>query len=205
MKSKLSAALAAACAFGATAAANADTITETFTVNVPGVFQFLPHAFPSTAFEQFNPALGTLTDVQTALTGFGTWTSDAVTPQLTANFFLLGLGELSGTQFFSHPGLISFNMAGTNTNPNHLAAFTGTGNAMVILFLDTAPNSGFETFMDTFGVGLSGTIKYDYAPSAVAGQDRDIAIEDGFLAAAIEGGKKIKTYSYRVPGEDLGG
>jgi hypothetical protein len=38
-----------------------------------------------------------------------------------------------------------------------------------------------------------------------SGEDRDIAIEDSFLAAAVEGGKELKTYSYRIPDTDFGG
>jgi len=45
-----------------------------------------------------------------------------------------------------------------------------------------------------------------YLASFAAASDRGTFIEDRFLRAAIEGGKEIKTYSYRIPGEeDFGG
>jgi hypothetical protein len=168
MKSKLSVALVVAFAFGATAAANAATITETFTVTVgsPALLSPSGSLFPGTAFAQFNPTLGTLIDVKTALTGSGTWTSPAVSPSLVAMFFLEGLGNISGTQFFSTPGSITFNMAVTNTNPNDLAAFTGTGNSIVDLLLNATPNFG-DTFQSNGA--LSGVTTYDYTPSAVPG------------------------------------
>jgi hypothetical protein len=160
MKSKLSAALVAAFAFGATAAANAATITEPFTVNSPTVA--LPDDFLGTPVARFNPALGTLIDVETALTGSGTWTSLDETPQLTSTFTLQGLGPLGGTQIFSTTGRITFNMAVTNTMPNVLAAFTGTGNANVLLNLNT-PDSSDEFSSNG---ALSGTVTYDYTPIA---------------------------------------
>jgi hypothetical protein len=168
MKSKLSAALAAAgVLLGATAAANADSITETFTVTVgppPASLSGAGERFPGTAFAQFDPTLGTLDDVKTTLTGSGTWTSQGLSPLLIASFFLEGLGNIGGTQNFLNAGSITFNMAVTNTNPVTLAAFTGTGNSIVDLNL--APHfTGFSTFQSNGA--LSGVITYDYTPSAV--------------------------------------
>jgi hypothetical protein len=52
---------------------------------------------------------------------------------------------------------------------------------------------------------LSDAERAFFTDFARAGEDRDIAIEDRFLRAAIEGGKTLKTYEHRVPGEDVGG
>ena len=52
---------------------------------------------------------------------------------------------------------------------------------------------------------LSDAERAFFTDFARASEDRDIAIEDGFLQAAIEDGKTLKTYEHRVPGEDVGG
>src|SRR5262249_14639576 len=53
---------------------------------------------------------------------------------------------------------------------------------------------------------LSDAERAFFTDFARAGEGRDLIIEDRFLRAAIEGGKEIKTYSYRIPGEeDFGG
>src|SRR5262249_55816543 len=44
-----------------------------------------------------------------------------------------------------------------------------------------------------------------FLASFAAASDRGTFIEDRFLRAAIEGGKELKTYSYRIPDTDFGG
>ena len=169
MKPKLNATFAVAgMLLGATAAANAATMTQAFTVTVgpPPVELSGVDLFPGTAFAQFNPTLGTLNDVETTLTGLGTWTSSAVSPDLTANLVLPSAGNLGGNQQFATPGSITFNLAVTSTDPFELAGFTGTGTGAVEFLLSTESQMG-----DTFRTNgaLSGVIIYDYTPSAVPG------------------------------------
>ena len=55
-------------------------------------------------------------------------------------------------------------MAVTNTMPNVLAAFTGTGNAIVELNLNVPNTSNSDQFSSNGA--LSGTVTYDYTPIA---------------------------------------
>ena len=151
-------------------AVRADSITETFTVTVPfpsPIGQGPPAGlFPGTPVAQFNPTMGTLVDVATALTGSGQWTSSASFPSLGSSLFLSGFGTFGlGGQIFDTPGTITFNISNTN-NVNGvvlLAAFTGTGTSIIDLSLNSFPPS--DTFQ-TNGA-LSGSVIYDFTPAAV--------------------------------------
>jgi hypothetical protein len=144
------------------ATARAATIQESFTVTLgnpalPGGSDVL---FPSSAFALFNPTNGTLNNVSTTLTGSANWGGtgtidiDLREPGATLVFLL-------GANFGS--GAITFNASDPNdTSPGVLAAFSGTGNAVMNL----------DVFSDdpgtlTTDAAFSGTVTYDYTPAAV--------------------------------------
>src|SRR5262245_36176863 len=136
MKSKLGAVLVAGCVL-LPLSANADTITRTFTVSVPDPTHLLSigNNFAGTPFAEFDPALGTLTQVVTLITAPATFLTSSGCPELYARLRLEGLGDLGSIQVFSTKSTINFNLGNVNSSSTVLVGFTGTGNAIIDLNL----------------------------------------------------------------------
>lgn len=149
--------------------ARANAITEDFTMKVVPALT-LP-AVPgsssagSTAFSQFNPAQGTLTSVDIALSGYANW-GNASSP---ANLFIqLTLGDTDipiDSENFTSPGQITLNLNGSGdaSNPAVPGLFVGTGTMTenIILFAATAG----DTFATYLSAPLSGTVTYNFTPA----------------------------------------
>jgi hypothetical protein len=129
MKSKLSAALVAACVLSLSAATGtkANTITQTLTVSgfsTTGT----ETSQPTNSFSEFDTAFGTLNNIQVSLSGSATWSGSSQTPVLSLNITFAGTGEtvVPGNSFHSF-GTISVNLSGTDSFAPDFAFVEGTG------------------------------------------------------------------------------
>jgi hypothetical protein len=133
----------------------------------------------STNIQQFNPALGTLNDVQLTLTGSFNWFPelDNHPPhQLVVTNFLPAF-TISQT-FIGVPVTddlvpVTLNLIGTSTNPQFLNFITGTSFVTDQLLLQLFSISALPDQVSALGpndqlVNLQGTVTYDYTP-AVSG------------------------------------
>jgi hypothetical protein len=155
-----------ACAVMLTSLAlRADTIDVPFDVQIlPG--SEVPHTFPSPpTVGQFNPALGTLTEVTVTLRGTDTWTQRLGPDSLEADLYY---GDFSTTQSFTSPGMLAFDLAGTSTT--NLADFIGTSDYTLELALNT------DGLGDIGATTLNGTVTYDYTPPASAPEPSSLSL-----------------------------
>jgi hypothetical protein len=164
------------------APAKANSISETFTITVSSP-QTLGSILDvtSSSFAQFNPSLGTLTEVQSTLTGTGTWAGTGtvfITNLLTAS----PVNEvISNSQTFFTLGAITFSISGADSFPFDLSVFSGTGTTDVRLSLNSDRST--DTFM-TDGT-LTGTITYDYTPAATREPSSLALLATGLLGFAF--------------------
>jgi hypothetical protein len=162
-------ALPAACTLGLLLAiprpGSAATITEDFTLKVPTGTEvsMLGVNVASSLFPQFNPADGTLTQLDSVFSGSGTWASSSGSPQLDLSFVVHGSLVVIGTQqdFFT-PGKVTFDLGGTDSFIPELGSFIGAGTTQADLRILGIPG---ET--GTFKTStISGSITYVYNPIA---------------------------------------
>jgi PEP-CTERM motif len=165
-------------------AATPATIVEPFAVPFPFSAPILLNfgiQLLSTNIQQFNPALGTLNDVQLTLTGSFNWF-----PFLDSNpaHQLVVSSELGPTFtiFQTFDGVpvtddtvpVSLNLMGTTTSPLTFNIVTGTSFFTDQVLLDLFSLSAFPDQVSAIGepgdqlVSLQGTVTYDYTP-AVSG------------------------------------
>lgn len=142
----------------APAAVQAGSITEDFTITVnPAADLFGVDNFASSSFAQFNPALGTLVDFQTTLTGSATWTSFGLTREAFLVLPSANIAVAPVQDFTTILGdTVDFNISGTHSTD--FADFMGTGTTHLNLRLIDEPTTTFKTSTD----GLSGSITYDF-------------------------------------------
>jgi len=136
------------------------TLTESFSITASETVLSSNTIFPGTSFAKFDPALGTLFAAFITVDGPATWTSADVSPQipgLFANLVLEGGGDISPPFFFTTPGTMTYGLIAPPILLSALAAFTGSGNAIVDLKLATTDPA--DTFQSS---GLAGTVMYDY-------------------------------------------
>jgi hypothetical protein len=159
-------------------AAKPATLVETFAVPLPLEAQLLLNfglVLGSTNFQQFNPALGTLNDVQVTLTGSFSWFPELDTPTHT-----LVVSNMLGlfTIFQSFRGVpvtddlvpVTLILMGTTTDHFVLDFVTGTSfiNDRVdfdLLSLSALPDQIIAVGPNSQIVNLQGTVTYDYTPA----------------------------------------
>ena len=144
-------------------AASAAVLSQDFTVQVPsGTALGGSVNVASSFFQQLDPAVGTLTEVQTALEGTGTWSSPAAVPILNLSLVTRNTAvAIGGQQPLFTPGNVSFRLGTTDRFVPELASFIGSGLAQVDLRL--VGNGG--TFSTPV---IGGTISYVYDPRQLA-------------------------------------
>jgi hypothetical protein len=164
-------------------AATPATIVETFAIpfpfNAPIINPF-PIQLLSTNIQQFNPALGTLNDVQLTLTGSFRWfprldathpphelvVSTMLSPALTASQTFLGIPVTDDLV------PVTLNLMGTSTNPVFLNFITGTSFVTDELDLNLFGISDLPDQVSGVALpgsqllNLQGTVTYDYTPNA---------------------------------------
>lgn len=161
--------IAFATVFTLSVAAFGDTLTESYTVN--GTF-LLNSEVDSTSLQKFDPALGTLNSVSIHVSG-------------TVNYFdaypagPAGLVELYGvsTDVRRYHDLVSANeffdegrsgylfVSGSDTDPNDLNEFEGSGNKDLVLDFRGVPSLPSAHLVLS---GVRGTLTYDYSPDNTA-------------------------------------
>jgi hypothetical protein len=162
-------------------AANPATIVETFAVPLPITASLVldfPLVLGSTNFQQFNPTLGTLNDVQVTLTGSFSWFPELDTPTHTLlvsnmlEFFIISQSFL-GVPVTDDLVPVTLNLMGTTTNPSVLNFVTGTSSVndqveFRLFSLSALPDQLIAAGANNQIVNLQGTVTYDYTP-AVSG------------------------------------
>jgi hypothetical protein len=160
-------------------AATPATIVETFSVPFPfnaPIFLNFGIQLLSTNFQQFNPALGTLNDVQVTLTGSFNWFPELDTHpahQLVVNN---ALGPFTIFQTFLGVPVtddlvpVTLILMGTTTDHFVLDFVTGTSfiNDRVdfdLLSLSALPDQIIAVGPNSQIVNLQGTVTYDYTPA----------------------------------------
>ena len=162
-------------------AAKPATIVETFAVPLPlnaPIFLNFGIQLLSTNFQQFNPALGTLNDVQLTLTGSFSWFPELDTPTHT----LLVTNRLQAftisQSFLGVPVTddlvpVTLNLMGTTTNPQLLNFVTGTSTVNDEVDFELFSLSALPDQLVALGPGdqlvnLQGTVTYVYTPAVSA-------------------------------------
>jgi hypothetical protein len=143
----------------------ADTITESFTINIgppPATLSNFQDNFFSESVPQFNPANGTLTSVSVSLTGSGTWTSTSAFPDMLV-FGAVQKNDITIPQDFGTPGTTTISLSGSSTDSGILGSVTGTG--LVTAGLDLNPLCDSTNTFETVSPGLSGTLTYTFTPT----------------------------------------
>jgi hypothetical protein len=152
---------------GGVGQARADQIVINFTINVSPAATLVAGDNLFTLSEpQFNPAKGTLTEVDISLLGPATWTSTSTGPLLFTDGYvgtdLGGIGYIDPSSFSS----VDVNVG--VGSPSLGLPFTGTGSLMVGLNIDDESQTPFSDTFKTGTGGLSGTLTYTFTPSATA-------------------------------------
>jgi hypothetical protein len=156
MRTVRSASLVAAALVLAATGGRANTIMESFTIPIPsGSAVFLV----GDSIPQFNPANGTLNDIELTGTGSATWTATIMPPNLEV--ILRASLPLQITNIFTVPGNISLNFPLTTaSDPATLSLWTGLGTQTVLLNSTGNP-------ADTITNGsVTGTLTFDFTPTA---------------------------------------
>jgi hypothetical protein len=156
----------------ATFAAHAATITENFTVsgsasqNLTG-----DYGLASSAFSEFNPALGTLDSVTVTLTGTATGPAfnpfDPGPPDL---FDFVTIPELENLELFTgsgQSGYGTFKISMDASDTYHLDDFEGSGTQTLLLQF-TSPTSASASGMVTYNYTVAPPIAPAPEPSGLA-------------------------------------
>lgn len=143
--------------------ASATSITQSFTIEAPaGTVVGDGVNVASSLFQQFDPAAGALTEIQTVFTGGGRWDSVASSPQLDLSLVTHGAAVVvGGERVFFSPGDVAFSLGGTDRYLPELSSFIGSGTAQ--LDLRILGNGGTFSTPST-----SGSVTYVYDPQATA-------------------------------------
>jgi hypothetical protein len=146
----------------------ADMITIPFTMNVSPASTLTPgdNLF-TVSLSQFNPALGTLTEVDFSLQGPATWTSTSTSPQIITWAYI---GEnITGTLVTDPSSFTSVLEQFALVPPLPPSApWIGTGSVMTGLNVEDDSQTPFTDTFKTGTGGLTGTLTYDSTPSATA-------------------------------------
>jgi hypothetical protein len=126
----------------------------------------------STNFQQFNPAAGTLNDVQVTLTGSFNWITSP--PSTLDVAFTLDsfdkVQQIAGVPVMGNLVPVTLNLMGTTNFPTTLQFVTGTSSVNLEVTIAAITNVNFENTigggMGTQIVNLQGTVTYDFDPSA---------------------------------------
>lgn len=156
--------------------AAATSLTQSFTIEAPSGTEVGNGVnVASSLFQQFDPAAGTLTEIQTVFTGNGLWDSVAAAPRLDLSLVTHGAAVVvGGERVFFTPGDVSFSLGGTDRYLPELGSFIGLATAQ--LDLRILGNGG------TFSTPLTGgSVTYVYDP-----QPTDLP-EPGSLGLACVG------------------
>jgi PEP-CTERM motif len=139
------------------------TIVEPYTVRLP-VEAGPPLVLVSSDFQQFDPALGTLNDVQVTLTGTFRWLASGPGSGLAVGLDFGGIQVR--TPPFPFDGVETFNLMATGTSPPELQFFTGTSSITgeVAFFFGSNP----DVIAQGSARDLQGTVTYDYTPTVAA-------------------------------------
>jgi PEP-CTERM motif len=154
-----------------TGANPATIVVEPYTVPLPAAAGLPPLVLDTTSFQQFDPALGTLNDVQLTLTGPFRWVPNQPgnTLALTLEF---GTAHINTPNFPPGGGVEMANLMGMLTFPSDLLIFTGASAINGLLIFDwgagSTPNTSPDVISQAGVMALQGTVTYDYTP-AVAG------------------------------------
>lgn len=148
----------------------ANTITETFSLSVPTT-ALTPggNIFTTTSFAEFNPADGTLNSITATLTGPATWSGGSIEGDVFSAFLVFSgtnrlVGNTAAPVFTGLPfgsTTINFNISETDTLALDFPFVTGTGTTGFD-FVAISPGTTFSANSP----GLSGTITYNFTPSA---------------------------------------
>jgi hypothetical protein len=147
--------------------AGAAAIREDFTLVAPYPnFISSGSLFPATSFAKFNPALGTLDDLEVRLRGAARWTITA-SPDVFSDSLSLAYNPthlIPGAGQFFYTDSIDINLSGGSTFAPDLSAVTGTGttNIDLVVYADRG-----DLFGTTTAAGLVGSITYLYTPAAI--------------------------------------
>jgi hypothetical protein len=161
-------------------AATPATIVETFSVPFPfnaPIFLNFGIQLLSTNFQQFNPALGTLNDVQVTLTGSFNWFPELDTHPVHQLVVNNELGPFTIFQTFLGVPVtddlvpVTLNLMGTTTDQFTKNVVTGTSFVTDQVFLELFSLSALPDQVSAIGepgdqlVNLQGTVTYDYTPA----------------------------------------
>jgi hypothetical protein len=154
-------------------ASRANTITQTFNVTVPSSNNIVF----ITNLTKFDPANGTLFLIRMSLTGSFDWFATTPTPPnppvplavdldgqqgfaVSQNFFAVQTGAI--------PNLITVNLFQFTSSPNIFSLYTGTiGNPLITVGFVAFPT---DIFLPAPGGPLTGTLDYDYIPTAAVAE-----------------------------------
>lgn len=143
--------------------ASATALTQSFAIEVPsGTVAGDGVNVASSSFQQFDPAMGTLTEIQTIFGGTGSWNSSTAAPRLDLSLVTHGAAVvIGGEQVFFSPGDVQFSLGGTDRYLPELGSFIGPGAAQVDLRI--LGDGG------TFSTALTeGSVAYVYEPQPAA-------------------------------------
>lgn len=142
--------------------AAATSLTQSFTIEAPsGTAVGDGVNVASSSFQQFDPAAGTLTEIQTVFNGTGLWNSVASGPRLDLSLVTHGLAVVvGGERVFFSPGDVPFSLCGTDRYLPELGSFIGSATAQVDLRI--LGNGG------TFSTQVTqGSVTYVYDPQPI--------------------------------------
>ena len=142
--------------------ASATSLTQSFTIEAPSGTPVGDGVnVASSLFPRFDPATGTLIEIQTVFNGTGLWDSAAAAPRLDLSLVVHGLAVVIGGQrvFFS-PGDVPFSLGGTDRYLPELGSFIGSGTAQVDLRI--LGNGGSFSTPSTVG-----SVTYVYDPQPI--------------------------------------
>ncbi len=164
---------------------SATVITESFAIQVPsGTLLGNGVNVASSSFQQFDPAMGTLTEIQTVFAGSGFLNGSSASPRLDLSLVVHNAAiVIGGEQFFFSPGGVQFSLGGTDQHLPELGSFIGSGTAQVDLRV--LGNGG------TFSTPLTaGSITYVYDSATAVPEPAGLWLFGvGLLALATMRGK----------------
>jgi len=156
--------------FAPTAAKSA-TIVEPYTIPLPVAAGLPPLVLATTNIQQFDPALGTLNDVEVTLTGPFQWIPNQPGNSLSLTLtFGPSSTHITSPNFPAGGGFEMANLMGTLTAQSALLVFTGTSSITGDLDFNWSggPIASPDVIARAGAAALTGTVTYDYT-AAVSG------------------------------------